>query len=468
MSTGNDAVQGKRLFGSRRRSDVDMTQGSIFRLILNFALPLLVGNIFQQLYNTVDTWVLGNYATKEAFAAVGTISPVFNLVVSIFIGLSSGASVVISNYYGANDTVKVKRAVHTSIVMAFIGSVVFTAAGLILRDTLIDLMRPDPEMVPHAQQYLGIIFQFLTFQLFYNMASSIMRAVGDSRRPFYYLVVACVVNIALDLLFVIKFEMGADGVAYATVIAQGVSSVLAVVSLFRVESSVKLSFKDLCFDKEIVKKILRVGFPASVQMAIISFSNIFVQSYINNFGTDFSGGYAAYFKADLVMFMPLQSIGLSTTTFVGQNFGAGKLDRAKAGVRMAIKMSLVTTAVLGALMFVFAPQITSFFNKDPNVMIYGAFCIRIVTPFYLIQCFNQNWASALRGTGDTFVPMLIMIGCYVVFRQAYLYAFTNFVVNSPLVVVLSYPVGWTLATVLLGARYLRKDFHAAFAQGSHK
>ena len=448
-------------------ADVDMTQGSIFKLLLDFALPLLVGNIFQQLYNTVDTWVLGNFAEKAAFAAVGTISPVFNLVVSTFIGLSSGASVVIANYYGANDVHKVKRAVHSSMVLALIGSVFFTVFGLTLRDVLIGLMNPSPEMVPHAKVYLGIIFQFLTFQLFYNMASSIMRAVGDSRRPFYYLVVACVINIALDLLFVIKFGMGAEGVAYATVIAQGVSSVLAVVSLFRVESSVKLSFKDMCFDLGIIKKVLKVGFPAAVQMAIISFSNLFVQSYINSFGTDFSGGYAAYFKADLIMFMPLQSIGLSTTTFVGQNYGAGKFERAREGVRTAIKMSLVATVVLGTVMFVFAPQITSFFNKDPNVMYYGALCIRLVTPFYLLQCFNQNMTSALRGIGDTFVPMLIMIGCFVALRQIYLYVFTNFVANVPVVVVLSYPVGWAVATALVAVRYLRKDFSAEFAQKVH-
>ena len=441
-----------------------MTQGSILHLLLGFALPLLVGNIFQQLYNTVDTWVLGNYASKEAFAAVGTIAPVFNLVVHTFVGLSSGAGVVIANYYGAGEEDKVKRAVHSSMVLAFIGAIVFTVFGLTCRDFLIGLMRPDPDMVPHAQTYIGIIFQFLIFQIFYNMAASVMRAVGDSRRPFYYLVIACITNIVLDLLFVIKFKMGAAGVAYATVIAQGVSTILAMISLFRVHSCVKLSLKDLCFDTLIVRKILKIGVPSAIQMAVVSFSNIFVTSYINAFGTDFSGGYSAYFKAELILFMPIQSIGLATTTFVGQNYGAGKIDRAKRGVNVAIGMALVPTVIIGILMFVFAPQIVAFFNKDPQVMAYGAMCIRIITPFYLLQCFNQNYTSALRGVGDTFFPMVIMIGCFVVLRQAYLFVFTNYVANTPLVVVLGYPVGWTVACILTAIRYHRKDFNAIFTR----
>ncbi|MBQ9890941.1 MAG: MATE family efflux transporter [Firmicutes bacterium] len=447
----------------RSKSDVDMTQGSIFRLLLAFALPLLIGNLFQQLYNTVDTWVLGNYATKEAFAAIGCITPIFNLVVNTFVGLSNGAGVVISNYYGAGKMDQVKRTVHTSMVMAVMCSAFFTAFGLIFKNVLIGWLHPSAEMLPHAQVYLGIIFQFLTFQVFYNMASSILRAVGDSRRPFYFLVIACVINIILDLVFVIRFDMGAAGVAYATVIAQCVSAVLSMITLFKTDSCVKVSLKDLCFDLGIFKHILQIGIPGAIQMALISFSNIFVVSYINYFGTDFSSGYTAYFKSELILFLPLSSMGLAVTTFVGQNFGAGKLERAKQGVRTAVRMCLVPVIVLGGLMMIFAPQIIAFFNNDPAVMAYGALFIRVVTPFYLFQCFNQTYTAALRGVRDTFVPMLIMIGCYVGIRQLYLFIMTRYVANVPVVVMACFPVGWTLATILGVIRYHSTDFEARFA-----
>jgi len=444
--------------------DVDMTQGDIFRLLLNFAMPLLIGNLFQQLYNTVDTWVLGNYASKEAFAAIGTITPVFMLFVNTFVGLSNGAGVVISNYYGAGQMERVKRTVHTSMILALMGSVFFTIMGLLCKDTLISWMKPSPEMVPHAQTYLGIIFQFLSFQIFYNICASIMRAVGDSRRPFYYLVIACVTNIVLDIYFVRGLGMGASGVAYATVIAQGLSAVLSVITLFREDSCIKFSLKELCFDKEILVKILKVGIPTAIQMAVVSFSNIFVMSYINQFGTDFSSGYAAYFKTEIFLFLPVQSISLSATTFVGQNFGAGNIERAKKGVRVSIIMCLVPIIVLGTLMEIFAPNIIGIFNSDPTVVNYGAYCLRFVVPFYIVQCFSQVLTSALRGVGDTLTPMIIMVGSYVGFRQLYLFVVTHFIINVPLAVVAAFPLGWTVGLIFAAIRYHRTDFAARFAK----
>ena len=440
-----------------------MTRGNIYKLLLEFALPLLVGNLFQQLYNTVDTWVLGNFAAKEAFAAIGTISPVFNLFVNTFMGLANGAGVVISNFYGAGRLDKVKRTVHTSIVMAAVCSVGFTTVGLLCKDTLIGWMKPSPEMFPHASTYLGIIFSFLSFQIFYNVAAAIMRAVGDSRRPFYYLVVACVINIVLDLYFVRSLGMGAAGVAYATVIAQGISAVLAVATLIRETSAIKLSIKDLCWDSEIMSRVLHVGVPTAVQMAITSFSNIFVMSYVNYFGTDFSSGYTAYFKTEMLLFMPITSIAVAATTFVGQNFGAGNIERAKQGVRNSIKLCFIPTLFFGILMWAFAPHIIAFVNSDPVVINYGAYCLRFVVPFYAVQCFNQIYTAALRGVGDTFVPMLIQIGCFVVLRQIYLFVMTNYIVNVPIAVIAGFPLGWTCALILDAIRYHRSDFNARFA-----
>ena len=354
------------------------------------------------------------------------------------------------------------------MVMAVMASVLFTVVGLLCKDTLISWMKPSPEMVPHAQVYLGIIFQFLTFQVFYNIASCIMRAVGDSQRPFYFLVVACVINIVLDLYFVRGLGMGAAGVAYATVIAQGVSAVLSMVVLFRETSCIKFSLKDICLDREIFARILKIGIPGSIQMALVSFSNIFVMSYINFFGTDFSSGFSAYFKTEMLLFLPIQSMALSVTTFVGQNFGAGKIERAKKGVNISIKMLLVPIIVLGALLMVFAPYIISFFNSDPTVINYGAYCLRAIVPFFIVQCFSQVYTSALRGIGDTFVPMIIIVGCFVLLRQLYLYVITNFVANQPIAVVASFPVGWTAALILSAVRYYRTDFEARFASEDHK
>ena len=445
-----------------------MTQGNIYKLLLEFALPLLVGNLFQQLYNTVDTWVLGNFAEKAAFAAIGTIAPVFNLFVNTFVGLANGAGVVISNHYGAGRYDKVKRTVHTSIVMAAVCSVAFTTIGLIFKDTLIGWMKPSPEMFPHASTYLGIIFSFLTFQIFYNVTAAIMRAVGDSRRPFYFLVIACVINIVLDLYFVRSLGMGAAGVAYATVIAQGISAFLAVFTLIRETSCIKLRIRDLCWDGEIMARVLKIGVPTALQLAFISFSNIFVMSYINHFGTDFSSGYTAYFKTEMLLFMFISSIAVASTTFVGQNFGAGNIDRAKQGVRTSIKLCFVPTILFGSLMMIFAPYIISFFNNDPVVVEYGSYCLRFIVPFYAVQCFNQIYTSALRGVGDTFVPMIIQIGCYVVLRQVYLFVITNYIVNTPLVVVAGFPVGWTSALILDAIRYHRTDFNARFANQEKK
>ena len=452
----------------RRSRDRDMTSGNIYKLLLEFALPLLVGNLFQQLYNTVDTWVLGNYAAKEAFAAIGTISPVFNLFVNTFMGLANGAGVVISNFYGAGKQDSVKRTVHTAITVAAICSVFFTAAGLLSMNTLIGFMKPSPEMIPHARTYLSIIFRFLTFQIFYNTAAAIMRAVGDSRRPFYFLVIACVINIALDLYFVRSLGMGAAGVAYATVIAQGISAVLAVATLLRETSCIRFRLKDLCFDREIAGKIFRIGIPTAVQMAIVSFSNVFVMSYINAFGTDFSSGYTAYLKTEMLLFMPLSSISIATTTFVGQNFGAGNILRAKKGVNASIKISFVPTLLFGIPIYIFAPAIIAFFNSDPVVVEMGAYCLRFCAPFYMLQCFSLNYASALRGAGDSFVPMLIQIGCFVVIRQIYLFVMTNYFINTPLAVIAGFPVGWTSGLILNTIRYFRTDFQARFDNQNKK
>lgn len=429
------------------RGDVDMTQGSIIRHLVLFALPLLAGNIFQQLYNTVDTWVVGNYVGNEAFSAVGSVGPAINMLIGLFMGLSSGAGVVISQYYGARQQDRVSDAVHTSMVMTLILSVVFTVLGLALVPYALQLMNTPPEVLPESTAYLEIYFAGISGLMIYNMGSGILRAVGDSQRPFYYLVVCAVINTVLDLFFVIKLHMGVEGVAWATVIAQWVSAVLVTVQLFRTDSCVKLYLRRLRIVWPMLKKILAVGLPSALQMAVTSFSNVFVQSYINYFGSDCMSGWTAYSKIDQLIFLPMQSLALAATTFVGQNLGIGDVERAKRGTRTAFVMSLVSTAVLAAPIMAFAPQLTAFFNSKPEVVQWGSLVLRCATPFYLVCCVNQVYTSALRGAGNSRTPMIIMLCSFVVLRQIYLYVVFNFIARDFLLIALSYPVGWVVCSL---------------------
>jgi putative MATE family efflux protein len=302
---------------NKKRHDVDMTQGNVFRHLLIFSLPLLAGNVFQQLYNTVDTWVVGNYVSDAAFSAVGTVSPIINMLIGSFMGLSSGAGVVISQYYGAKKYDKVQDAVHTSIALTIVMAILFTILGVSMTPVMLHFMKTPDEVFGQSSAYLTIYFSGMAGLMFYNMGAGILRAVGDSRRPFYFLVAAALINTILDLLFVIVFHMGVEGVAYATIVAQAISAILTIVTLLRTSSCVHLDLVKIRFHGKMLRQIIHVGIPAALQMAITAFSNVFVQSYINQFGKECMGGWTAYAKIDQLLFLPMQSLGLASTTFVG-------------------------------------------------------------------------------------------------------------------------------------------------------
>ncbi len=432
-----------------------MTEGNIARHLVNFALPLLIGNIFQQFYNTVDTWVVGNYVSNEAFSAVGTVGPVINMLIGLFGGMSSGASVVIAQYYGAHRNDKVKEAVHTSAALTLILCVAFTVIGLLLIQPMLRLMKTPVEVLPESTAYLTIYFAGMSGLMIYNMGSGILRAVGDSTRPFYFLVVSAVLNIVLDLVFVIAFDMGVRGVGFATIIAQGVSALLISLSLLHSESCVRLRIRDLRINGKMLRKVIRVGIPAGLQMAITGFSNVFVQSYINHFGADCMSGWTAYSKIDQLLILPMQSVGLASTTFVGQNLGQSKVDRAKQGIRTALLMAVAVTFCVMIPVIVFAPQLVAFFNDKPEVIGYGTLLLRYISPFYLVCCINQVYAGALRGSGNSRVPMVIMLVSFVLFRQCYLYVMANFVSNEVVPIVLGYPAGWVLCSLITLVYYKR-------------
>ncbi len=434
------------------RQSADMTQGNIARHIITFALPLLVGNIFQQMYNTVDTWVVGNFVNNEAYAAVGTVGPIVNMLIGIFIGLSSGAGVVISQYFGAHREEDVQKTVHTAMVMTFLLAILFTILGIAMTPLMLKLIKMPANVIPEATTYLTIYFGGIGGLMFYNIGSGILRAVGDSKRPFYFLVVCAIMNTVLDLLFVLKFSMGVAGVALATVLSQLVSAILVIITLLRTDSCIKLRPSKLKIHWSELKKIFRVGIPAALQMCVTSFSNIFVQSYINFFGDDCMSGWTTYAKVDAVLFLPMQSISLASTTFMGQNLGSNQPERARKGVRLALILALCATGLLCVPVVLFAPNIVAFFNSKAEVVEYGSLLLRWMSPFYLLCCFNQIYSGALRGAGNSKAPMVIMLASYVAFRQVYLFIMSG-ICNEILPIAMSYPAGWLLCSLLTTVYY---------------
>ena len=438
-----------------KRRDMDMTAGAILPQIIAFAMPLFLGNLFQQLYNTVDTWVVGNFVGKNSFSAVGTLSSVTNMAISFFMGFSSGSSVIISHYYGAKDDDNVSRTTHTFVAITLVLCVVITIAGQLIIPLVLKILKSPAEVAVEQRIYLRIYFAGITGLLIYNMGSAILRATGDSVHPFMFLVASATMNIVLDIVFVTVFKMGTAGVAFATIISQAVSATLVLRVLFRTTSSVKVSVKKIRIHGSILSKIFKVGLPAALQMTITSFSNIFVQSYINYFGADVMGGWTAYNKVDQMVLLPIQSISLATQTFVGQNLGCGQTERARKGVRTALFSALVTAAALIAIVVPLAKYIVEIFigPEETEVIRYGTMFLTYLTPAYLLPCFNQIYGGALRGSGKASIPMVTMLFSFVFFRQIYLFIMSHYISNTVMPIALGYPAGWLLCSTLLFIAY---------------
>ena len=430
-----------------RKKTRDMTQGTIWKHLLAFALPLMIGNLFQQLYNTVDSIVVGQFVSKQALAAVGSTTSIINMLVGFFSGVSVGAGVIISQRFGAKDPEGVHKAVHTTISLTLIIGLIGTVVGIVLAPIMLTLMKTPQDVFVEAKAYLQIYFGGISGLMLYNMGSGILRAVGDSRRPLYFLVFSSCVNIVLDLLFVLGFHMGVEGVAYATIIAQFSSAALIYITLYRTHDVHRFQPKKLRIYPEMVRSIIRVGLPAGLQQALTSFSNVFVQGYINSFGTNCVAGWSCYHRIDQFILLPMQSISMASTTFVGQNIGHRDLERTEKGIRTAVMLSIVVTGILIGLVVIFCAPLIKIFNDDPGVVEYGVMFIRLISPFYLIICFNQIYAGALRGAGDAKAPMFIMLFSFVLFRQLYLAIGTQFI-NTEWFVGLGYPAGWAMCSTL--------------------
>lgn len=455
----------KALSFLHKNCDLDMTSGSINKKLLLFALPLLIGNLFQQFYNMVDTWVIGQTGINEAYAAVGSVGPIINILIGLFSGLASGAGVVISQHFGAKDTAGVKKAVHSSMLMTLCLIVAFTLLGVLLTPWILRLMLANEgelgAVYPHAKTYLIIYFSGVGGLMLYNMGAGILRAVGDSVRPLLFLIVCAAANTVLDLLFVNVFSMGVAGVALATVIGQLLSAAMVLFVLFRTTSCVKLELSALRFDAQMLKEIIRIGIPSALQMALTALSNVFVQSYIggaNGAQEICLGAWTSYTKIDQFIFLPVQSLALSVSTFVGQNLGSGNVDRAKRGTRTAFFMSLFCTALIILPVMLFAPFWASVFNRDAAVVAQATRLLRGITPFYLCCSVNQIFAASLRGAGNSRAPMIIMLTCFIGIRQIYLFTMSHYISNELLHIGLGYPLGWFCCAVTMLLYYLHFDF----------
>ena len=426
---------------------MDMTQGSIWKILFRFSVPLLLGNLFQQLYSTVDSLVVGNFVGADALGAVTSMMPCINTLIGFFMGISTGASVIISQYFGARDPVMLRRAVHTSLVGTFLLSLVFMFVGFFGAPYMLRFMQTAPSIYPLAVIYLQILFGGVTSTMMYNMGSAILRAVGDSRRPLYFLIFTSLLNVILDLLFVVTFHMSVAGAAWATVISQFISAFLIFYVLWRSRDIYSVSFKEMHLDFPVLRKIIGIGMPAGLQMAVTSFSNVFVQAYINYFGAASTTGWGVYFRVDAFILMPMMTIALAVTTFAGQNAGARNAARIREGLHVAMRMAEIGTLMLAIPALIFAPRIIRWFNTDPDVVAYGTLFIRTNCWFAVFACLNQVYAGTLRGIGDARAPMYIMLFSFVVFRQIYLFILSH-VYNVVQLVSFGYPLGWMMCSLL--------------------
>lgn len=442
-------------FGMKKK-DADMTQGTIWKQLVAFALPTMLGLVFQQLYNTVDTIVVGQFVGKEALAAVGGTGAICNTLVGLCNGLSMGATVVISQRYGAHDNEALGKAVHTAVASSFLLGIIATVIGVLMTEPMLYAIDTPADVMAGAQTYLTIYFAGILGQMVYNMTAAILRAVGDSRRPVLYLTAAAIVNTVLDMLFVIVFHMGVTGVALATIISQAASAVLGLCALTKEKGVYRLDWKALRIDMPSLKRIISIGAPTAIQQALTSFSNVFVQAHVNGFGSAAMAGWSTHNKLDAYVTIPITSIAQASTTFVGQNWGARQVERARRGVRTAVLLSIACTGFVMVFIMGFARPLLSLFTTDASVLDYGELAVLTCTPFYFFMCCNQNMAGALRGVGNSKGPMIVMLCSYVLFRQAYLLVMDSIGATFTMVA-MAYPMGWMLCALLQYTLIYRKS-----------
>lgn len=433
--------------GGKMAKQTIMTEGSIWKKILFFSIPLILGNLFQQLYNTVDSVIVGNFIGSNALAAVSCGGSVINLLIGFCIGASAGAGVVIAQFYGAQNKEGVKKAVHTTLAIAVVAGIVVTIAGIALIPSMLRLMGTPDEVYQDAVIYLQVYFGGMLFSVIYNMAAGILNAVGNSRRSLIYLMIAAVTNIVLDLLFVVVLKMGVVGVALATDISQLLSCIFIIGFLVKSNDIYKVNLREIRFYKGLPGKIIKIGLPTGIQNIVIALSNVIIQSSINSFGTIVMAGFASYVKIDGFNFLPVMSFSMAATTFTGQNIGAEKYDRVKKGMKVSLVMGMGYAMCTGLILYILAPQAMGIFTKDLEVVQCGVYLMKFFCPFYWILAFIHVMAGTIRGTGKTLPPMLIILFSLCVFRIIWIATVVP-VIGELYGLIMVYPLSFVVGAIL--------------------
>ena len=437
-----------------------MTQGPIWKRITYFALPIFLGNLFQQMYNTADSLIVGNFLGKNALAAVSSTGSLIFMLIGFLSGIAIGAGVVISRYFGGNKLEEMSKAVHTTVAFGLVAGVVMTAVGVGLSPQILRWMDTPENVMYNSQLYLSIYLMGSLGSVMYNVCVGIMQAVGDSRHPLYYLIVSSVVNVVLDLFFIAVLGMGVDGAAWATIIAQYVSAIMCLWRLLRVKDNYRVELRKIRFHWDMLKRVVRFGLPSGVQNSIIAIANVVVQSNINHFGDAAMAGVGAYSKIEGFGFLPITSFTMAMTTFVGQNLGAGQIERTKRGARFGTITSVILAELIGVAVFIFAPQLIAAFDTSPDVIAYGVDKARTSVLFYCLLAFSHAMASILRGAGKAVVPMFVMMICWCIIRVSFL-AIAVPLTGSIQMVYWVYPLTWGISCILFFLYYKKADWMSA-------
>lgn len=431
-----------------KQKTILMTDGNIWKQIVFFSIPLILGNLLQQMYNTMDSVIVGNFVGSGALAAVGASSSLLYLLIAFSTGAATGAGVVVAQLYGAGDREKVQEAVHTALGIAIALGLFLTVFGIAVSPKLLEWMNTPEDIMEQSVTYLRIYFAGVLFNVIYNMAAGILNAVGNSRRSLLYLGIASALNIVLDVFFIAVLKMGVAGAAAATDVCQLISSIFILGFLRKVPDKYQVTWKKIRIEKRMAAKIIRIGLPSGIQNMVISLSNVLVQTGVNGFGTDAVAGFGAYLKIDGFNILPVMSFSMAATTFTGQNYGAGKMDRVKKGMWVTLALSVIYTLATGGLLVTFARSIISIFTSDANVIAYGVLASNYFCPFYFLLGIMHSLAGTVRGTGKTIPPMVIILLALCVFRILWVqFAVPEFETIRGIYIV--YPLSWLIGAVLM-------------------
>ena len=449
-------MKGKHSAGTK-----DMTVGNPYSMMISFALPVLLSQIFQQLYNTADAFIVGRCLGTNALAAVTSSGTLIFLMVSFFMGTAMGAGVVISRYFGAGKENEVSRAIHTVMAFGIVSGILLTVVGVAFTPTFLKWMQTDPEVMPEAVEYFRYYFLGSLALVMYNICRSIINALGDSRRPLYYLIFSSLLNIVLDLLFLAVFRWGVWSAAVATVLSQMASVVLCMAYLLRKGNLFTVEWRKIRFHRDMLSEIVRYGLPSGVQNSVIAFANVIVQSQINSFGKLAMAAYGTHAKIEGFAFLPITSFNMASTTFISQNLGAKQYDRAKKGARFSILAAVLLAEAIGVAYFIFASDMVGLFDKTPGVIAFGVQQARTVALFYCLLAFSHSVAAVCRGAGKAFVPMCVMLAVWCVIRIAYIILVMR-LTGEIGYIYWAYPLTWGISSVIYLIYYLRSDWVHGF------